>query len=97
MIKRKDAIQILKKHKLELYKSYGVTKIGIFGSVARDEASENSDLDLVVKMKKPDLFMMVHIKNLFEQELHCPVDIVNYQDHMNSFLKSRIDKDAVYA
>ncbi len=96
MPNKKIVIQALKKHKLDLYKNYGVTKIGIFGSVARGETNENSDLDLVIKMKKPDLFMMVHIKDLFEQEFHCPVDIVNYRDHMNSFLKNRIDKDAVY-
>ncbi len=96
MPKKDNAIQILKKHKLELYKNYGVTEIGIFGSVARDEADDSSDLDLVVKMKKPDPFMMVHIKDLFEQELNCPVDIVSYQNHMNRFLKNRIDKEAVY-
>ena len=94
--KRETALQILKKHKADLYKNYGVTKIGIFGSVARGEADEQSDLDLVIQMKKPDLFTMVHIKELMEEEFHCPVDIVHYRNRMNLFLKKRIDKEAKY-
>ena len=40
---------------------YGVINLGIFGSVARDEAVEVSDVDVVVEMQAPDLFFMVHI------------------------------------
>ncbi len=53
---------ILKKRKAEFEAAYGVIAIGIFGSLARGEAKTGSDVDVVVKMTKPDLFFMVHIR-----------------------------------
>jgi len=91
-----EVLRILGLHKEELASRYGVTKLGIFGSVARGESKEASDLDVVVEMKKPDLFYMVHIKEELEEALHCPVDIVHYRKRMNEFLKKRIDMEAVY-
>jgi len=44
-------IRILKKNK-EAIEKFGVKRIGIFDSVARDEANEKSDIDIVVKFKK---------------------------------------------
>ena len=95
-MRRAVALEILREHKQELAEKYGVTRIGIFGSVARDEATEESDMDVVVEMSKPDLFLMVHIKEMLESVMHCPVDIVRYRDRMNAFLRRRIDAEAVY-
>ena len=75
---------------------YGVEEIGIFGSYARDEAKEDSDIDIFVKMQ-PKLLHMIAIKQLIEEELHKQVDIVRLRDNMNPYLKKRILKDGVYA
>ena len=91
------ALAILQKRKTEFSRAYGVTAIGIFGSLVRGEARPDSDVDIVVKMKKPDLFFMVHIKESLEHDLHCQVDIVRYRGRMNPFLKSRIEREAIYA
>lgn len=91
-----EVLHILAQHKNVLAESYGVTRLGIFGSMARDEATEAGDVDVVVEMKKPDLFYMVHIKEELEEALHCPVDIVHYRQRMNLFLKQRINRKAVY-
>jgi len=37
-------------------RDYGVKRIGVFGSFARNEADETSDVDIVVEMTEPDLF-----------------------------------------
>jgi uncharacterized protein len=66
------------------------------GSIARDEATKSSDVDMVVKMRDPDLFSLVHIKETLEYAFHGWVNIVHYRDRMNAFLKNRIDRDAVY-
>lgn len=87
---------ILKKRKAEFEAAYGVTAIGIFGSLARGEARTGSDVDVVVKMTKPDLFFMVHIKEELEDDYNTKVDIVHYREKMNAFLKKRIDQEAVY-
>lgn len=93
---RKEILAILRKHKRNFSEKYGIMDIGVFGSVARDQAREDSDVDVVVKMSKPDLFYMVHIKEELEETCHKKVDIVQYRERMNSFLKKRIDKEAIY-
>jgi uncharacterized protein len=94
---KKEIIEILDNYKKEFAEQYDILKIGIFGSVARDEAGENSDVDVIIQILKPDLFMLVGIKNDLEERLRRPVDIVTYRENMNQFLKKRIDKEAVYA
>lgn len=62
MSERDRALQILREHKADFAEHYGVTKLGIFGSVARGESTEESDVDVVVEMSKPDLYYLVHIR-----------------------------------
>ena len=95
-LKRDEVLDILKKRKEEFAVAYGVTDIGIFGSLARGESETGSDVDVVVKMIKPDLFFMVHIKEELEDDYRTKVDIVHYREKMNAFLKKRIDREAVY-
>jgi len=75
---------------------YGILLMGIFGSVARDEAMESSDVDIVVKTELPDPFIIVHLKEDLESQLHQRVDIVRLRNTMNPSLKKRIETDAVY-
>lgn len=96
MDKRK-IIEILRQYKKEFAGQYGILDIGVFGSVARDEAGEASDVDIVVRIVKPDLFMLVGIKDELEERLLRPVDIVTYRENMNKFLTKRIDGEAMYA
>ncbi len=92
---KKDIIKILRDYKKDVAEQYNILTIGIFGSIARDEAGEDSDV--VVRISEPDLFMLAGIKNDLEARFHRPVDIVTYRDTMNPFLKKRIDSEAVYA
>ena len=64
---KKEALEVLRRCKREFENQYGVTEIGIFGSVARGESKPVSDLDVVIKMQKPDLYYMVHIKEKLEE------------------------------
>ncbi|MCF8127736.1 MAG: nucleotidyltransferase domain-containing protein [Deltaproteobacteria bacterium] len=91
-----EVLGILKNRKSKFESAYGVTAIGIFGSLARNEPVPDSDVDIVVKMAKPDLFYMVHIKEELEDDCKTKVDIIHYRDKMNAFLKRRIDREAVY-
>lgn len=62
-----------------LMEKYSVTKIGIFGSVARGQAGESGDVDIVYEMLKPNGFTAVHFKEDLELKLHFPVDLVKYR------------------
>ena len=94
-IKSNDVIEKLRHLKPELKKRYGVTCIGIFGSVARNEAQSGSDIDIVVDMA-PDLLKRVSLKAELELLFGKKVDVVRYWHGMNYYLKARIDQEAVY-
>jgi len=95
-LNRESVLAELRNHQSEFKQLYGVTKIGIFGSAARNEIRSNSDIDVVVEMLEPDLFHMVHIKETLEKDFHRPVDIIRYRKTMNPYLKARIDREACY-
>ena len=57
---------------------------------------KESDIDIVVELKRPDLFHIIGIKQDLEEQLHRSVDIVRYRNKMNGFLRRRIEKEAVY-
>ena len=71
-------------------------RILLFGSAARDETQENSDVDIVVKLQKQDLFNMIGIKQDLEETLGVHVDLISYREKMNPFLKNRIDTESLY-
>lgn len=93
----KNAIlRALKQYQEEYGSRYGILSLGLFGSIARDEATEESDVDVVVSLKEPNLFTLSRIRIDLEEQLHSPVDIVSYRERMNPFLKERIQKEACY-
>jgi predicted nucleotidyltransferase len=92
---RETALRTLSLHKEELSSKYGLARLGIFGSVARDQATDASDVDIVVEMP-PNLFQMVHMKEELAQRLGVPVDLIRLHKHLNALLKSRIDDEAIY-
>jgi predicted nucleotidyltransferase len=77
-------------------KEFKVKKIGIFGSYARGDVYEESDLDIVVELEKPDLFYMIGIKQAIEEVLGRKVDVVRLRERMNKALKRRIEQDVIY-
>lgn len=93
---RKQLLSELKRFKDIHQQKYGIESLGIFGSYSRDVAGPESDVDVVVKLTKQDLFSIIGIKQDLEENLHLPVDVVSYRSSMDSFLKDCIDRDAVY-
>lgn len=88
-------------HLLSLYKptaqsKYGLTRLGIFGSVARDEHTEGSDVDVCYEGRVPTLLTLDLIQTDLEKLLESRVDLVRVRDGMNSLLKQRIQKEGVY-
>lgn len=88
-------------HLLSLYKptaqsKYGLTRIGIFGSAARDNHSEGSDIGVCYEGNVPTLLTLDLIQTDLEQLFQCRVDMVRVRDNMNVLLKKRIEREAVY-
>jgi len=93
-MKKEDIIEELLKVK-ERYKDK-IVKIGIFGSVARDEYNQESDIDVVIEQKYPDLFLLGRIKIELEEKFNKHVDIIRLRDNINPFLKKRLERDSIY-
>lgn len=75
---------------------YQIRRIGLFGSAVRNRTDPESDIDVVVELDRQDLFTLIGIKQDLEEELQQRVDVVSYRKGMNSFLKTRIEEEAVY-
>lgn len=75
---------------------YGIIKMGIFGSVARGEQKEGSDVDIYYEGEPLSLFKLAALKEELENILGCPVDIVRIRESMNLMLKKRILNDGIY-
>ncbi len=88
-------LEYLRRHKNEFVQRYGIEKIALFGSFARGEAREDSDIDIFVKMN-PDLFKMVELKEQIEQDLQKKVDIIREHKHIKPLLLKMIQKDLIY-
>ncbi len=93
---KEEILNYLSTHQDRFKKLYNLNKIGIFGSYARDEATPNSDIDIVVDLNKSTMFGLVAIKNDIEEYFNTHVDIVQIRDRMNSLLRERIEKEAIY-
>ena len=97
MVAKEAVLAFLRDYKRDSAGRYGILEIGVFGSVARDEAHGESDLDICVKTATPDPYALVHIKEDIQEHLGVPVDIIRVRPKMNQQLKKRIEQDAIYA
>jgi uncharacterized protein len=93
---RDEIVSILHNFKKRYSAQFGIQSLGIFGSVARDDARDDSDVDVVVKIDPPNLITLSRIRLEIEEIVHKHVDIVHYRERMNKLLKERIDNEAIY-
>ena len=66
-LRRNDVIEMLGRHKADFAARYGITSLGVFGSVARDEADDQSDVDIVYETDSPNLFRTVRMKQAWRR------------------------------
>ena len=87
LAKREEIIALAAKHKAE--------HVRVFGSVARGEADDESDVDLLVSFKPgASLFDLMDLKEASESLLRVPVDVVSDRG-LSPFLKDSILRDAI--
>lgn len=96
MLKLGDCIIRLSEFKSQFGDKFGIIRLGIFGSVAREENNENSDIDIVVEVEKPSLTIMYELEQSLKALFSCNVDLVRYRQSLRPLLKSNIQKDVVF-
>ena len=95
MKSRAEILSLMSRFKPTAQKKYGMTKLGIFGSVARGEQTDNSDVDICYEGQAPSLLTLDKIQAELEQLLDCKVDLVRVRENMNSLLRKRILRDGI--
>lgn len=91
---KQTILDFLKVHKTELQEKYGVRNIGLFGSYARDEATPQSDIDIVVDM--PSSFSAFFgLKSYLEKHFQKSVDL-GMEKKLRSFIKDHIKNEIIY-
>ena len=97
-MKNKDEyLQKLRQFKQQYSSEYGIESIGIFGSVARGEQTENSDVDIYYEGKSLGLKTLVELPMQLEKFLGAPVDVVRKHGNLRPSFVKRIMQDIVYA
>ena len=86
-------IEEIKKKAIPVFKQYGVEYAGVFGSVARGEDNEKSDIDLLVEIKKSiGIYEFIGLQQELEKILGKKVDLVS-KGAINKYIKPYIEKD----
>lgn len=89
----REVRKILIDHKQELVRQ-GVRALALFGSITRNEATAQSDIDILIEFdSKKGLFLFVALKQYLEKLLDCEVDLVT-KNALHPALKKRILQEA---
>lgn len=98
-IATKDKIlEFLKEQKPYLYSAFNLTKIGLFGSFANENATSESDIDLIVEFEEgtPDIFgKKGSLRNLFFNKFNRSVDVAT-EKYLKPYYRQEILKEAIY-
>lgn len=74
----------------------GIEKIGLFGSFARGEETLDSDIDIVIALKQPSLFLYAEIAGQLKNVFGRKIDLVSAKAHMTESFKAQLEKEAIY-
>jgi predicted nucleotidyltransferase len=94
MYTKDQILKFLKQNKKLIQDKYKVKSIALFGSFARDEATQNSDIDILVDMM-PSFDNFFDLKYFLEDEFKITVDL-GKEKNMRLFIKDKINKDLIY-
>lgn len=93
-MRRDEALRILRDHREEFH-AYGVKHLGLFGSVARDEAGPDSDVDILVEFDGPATFDgYMGLKSRLEERFARAVDVVT-RGALKPRFAPRVEREAV--
>ena len=93
---KEEYITLLRSYFYNRAKSYGVVRMALFGSVARGEQVESSDVDVAYE-GKADILLRCRMKRELELLFGCKVDVVRLRKQMEgSVFQQKISKDLIY-
>lgn len=90
-----NILEKLRQHKPELQRKYPVSRLGIFGSYARGEATNESDIDIAVEISAPMGLNFIAMADEIEELLGIKTDVVSRRSIKPRYLHS-VEKDIIY-
>jgi predicted nucleotidyltransferase len=96
-ISKVELTNFIKENKAEFLKKYGVAKIGIFGSIARGEQTEESDIDIAIEMApgRKNLHNFLEFRRFLEKSLGTSVDL-GIESTLKPAIRDQIQKEIIY-
>lgn len=95
MISKQNVVKKLKRVRPVLLEKYGITSLGLYGSVLRDDFTPQSDIDIIVDFSKPIGIEFIDLAEDLEKVLQHKVDLVSKQGVKLTFFEV-IKKDILY-
>jgi uncharacterized protein len=96
MLTKEEILVSLRKNKDFFKKKFDVDNIMLFGSYARNEATKESDIDILIECKKKTFKNYINILRFLEKSFNKKVDVI-YLDTVNPFIMELIEKELAYA
>ena len=93
---KKEYVQLIREYLDSTARKYGVTRMALFGSVARDEQMDDSDIAIAYE-GQANIFIRIRMKAELEKLLGCKVDIIRLHANMaNTLFGTEVEKDIIY-
>jgi predicted nucleotidyltransferase len=93
---RDEIIKELSKNKSYIQQNFEVSKIGLFGSYAKNKQTEDSDIDIYVEFKHKTFDNLAGLWNYLEDLYQKKVDLFHKHKNNNKVIVSNIQKDVIY-
>ncbi|MBI4765712.1 MAG: nucleotidyltransferase family protein [Deltaproteobacteria bacterium] len=93
-LSRESVLDILRMHKGEILKEFPVRRLALFGSLARQEETHESDIDILVDVDPSIGLKFMTLADRLQEILHCKVDLVSRRGIKPSLLKV-IEKESI--
>ncbi len=91
-----EILNALRNWKVDAQTKYRLTRLGLFGSCARGQQREDSDIDICFDGETPSLLTMARMEIELENRLGCPVQMTMLHDGLPEGLKNAIKRDVIY-
>lgn len=91
-----NIIDILRGHEQEIKKRFGVKRIGLFGSFARGEEKDSSDVDIMVEFDQPTFDNFMRLSFYLEDLFNRPVELVT-PDSLSPYIAPYVKNEVVWA
>lgn len=97
-MQKEDILAYIRQNKSQFRERFHIVRIGLFGSFARDEQTEHSDIDLIIELEEDTLHiyeLKQALRDVLESKFNRPVEIAR-EKYLKPYAKNGILSEAMY-